>query len=138
MSWDVTLFKSSDGQFRRETLQSMGSPEVVRSAISRGLPSVIWSEPDYGRGSAGSFLLSFHVGREFDLGPDKPVSHVTMAVRGSGDPMQLLSALCTANAWQAWDWTSAKTLDPANPSSEGWQSFQRFCQGALCPKKAKE
>jgi hypothetical protein len=70
MSWDVVVIKANAPPPPIEKMPSsfvsdpMGTPDEVRAAISRVLPSVGWSAPTWGLFDGESFSFEFLIGDE--------------------------------------------------------------------------
>jgi hypothetical protein len=125
MSWDVLLYSADGTPGTLAALQEgdgvdlpvMGDAPAVRRALSVALPEVDWSDPGWGRLEGTGFSIEFNVDRE------GPVTHVMLHVRGEGDPVTLIVALCKANTWRALDTVTGVCLDLENPSRKGWNDF---------------
>jgi hypothetical protein len=130
MSWDLLIFKSKSGTARRE--ESLGSLAHMQNAINRQLPSVEWLTEDEGEYLRGSLLMTFKLTSQGDK------NCIFVSVRGSGKPVEILAALCIANGWQIFDTTLGATWDLANPSEDGWNSFQEFCGRATSELREEE
>jgi hypothetical protein len=61
----------------------------------------------------------------------QPVSLFYVDIRGNGNPMPALAALCVTNGWVAIENASGQPLILADPSSAGWQSFRKYRDGAV-------
>jgi hypothetical protein len=128
VSWDVLLYSARGTPTTLAELEAeggidlppMGSASEIRLSISAVLPGVDWSDPSGGILHAGGFSI------EFNIDADGPVNHVMLHVRGGGDPVHAIAALCKAQGWRALDTVTGICLDPDAPSNEGWRQFQDY------------
>ena len=121
MSWDVQLMKP-DGP--------LGAADEVRAAISAVHPRVDWTDPTWGTLDGGPWHI------ELNTGSEPVIQSIMLHVRGSGDPIPAIMALCHRNDWRAFDLAEGDFLDEDEPSPDGWQDFQAFrdqIQGTSLP-----
>ena len=51
---------------------------------------------------------------------------IMLHVRGGGDAVTPIVAMCRNCGWQALDFSTGKLIDLDHPSSESWQRFQAY------------
>jgi hypothetical protein len=138
MSWDVIAFDYQGSppplQDWSEDLRSLplGSPDEVRTRIDAHLPGVDWSDPAWGIYGGRGFSF------EFNLGKDESIDSVMVHVRGGGDAIAALLKFATPNGWSLLDCSTTEWIDPANPSSAGWEGFQAFRDRAIESARRRE
>jgi hypothetical protein len=54
----------------------------------------------------------------------QPLRTIYVEVRGSGNPLPALAALCRPHGWIAVDCASGQPLDFAGQAAAGWEAFQ--------------
>ncbi len=113
MSWDVMLIKLEAPPRDDTELEPMalGHPAIVSRRISKAWPRTVWSGVE-GRLQQDGCDLEIEV-----TGDDLP-DHATMVhvrIRGAGDPMPLLRALCEPNGWLVFDSQAGEFLDLDEP-----------------------
>lgn len=115
MSWDLVL--------QHADAHPLGEADSVRALISSVHPAVDWSDPAWGTLDSGHWSIELNIG-------DSPIVHsIMLHVRGSGDPLPAIAALCTKTGWDVLDLSSGELLDPRDPSPRGWVEFQAFRDG---------
>jgi len=122
VSWDVSVFGGKEpppvGAFPPGwEPEVMGSGDEVRGRISAYLPDVDWSDPTWGLYGGAGFTF------EFNVGPEEPIRHLTVHVRGGGDAVADLLRFAIPNGWYLLDWSSGELIDPENPST-CWMQWQ--------------
>jgi hypothetical protein len=143
MPWEVTI-RQADGtplgdlavvrqqiavsvpamQFHREP----SGPEKIAAARAAGIefPDVIRQHME-GRPATEQAELD---GDGFSVrlyGFDaQPLLAIYAEVRGNGNPVPFLAALCRPNGWVAVDDTSGQPVDLAGPTAAGWESFRAY------------
>ncbi len=128
MSWDVIVF-DFDGKPPANILglpddyeiPEIGASDVVRKAISSGFPATDWSDTGWGVVDGDGWSIEFNIGQEAEVG-----QMMIWHVRGSGDPVTPIAALCKAQGWSPLDSVDSQFLDLDAPSTEGWEHFQAF------------
>lgn len=143
MPWEVTI-RQTDGT-------PLGDVEAVRNQIAAALPAVsFYREPS----GAEKIVAARVAGRKFpglirrhmEQRPATmqsvfngdgcsvllygfeahPLSAIHAEVRGEGNPLSALAALCRPNGWVAVDDTSGEPVELADAAAEGWEMFQAF------------
>lgn len=56
----------------------------------------------------------------------EPLNEIYANVRGDGNPMPMLAALCRPNEWVAIDDTSGQPVDMTGASPSGWAAFRAY------------
>lgn len=126
MSWDVMIHRFDGPPPRVEDIADdheflpLGEAPNVRRRISDALPAVDWGDPAWGVLEGDGFSI------EFNFQAHGPVTGFMLHVRGGGDPITPIVAMCKLNGWAALDTSSGEFLDLAKPSVDGWESFQGF------------
>jgi hypothetical protein len=98
----------------------MGSGDEIRQRISAQLPGVDWSTPTWGLYAGDGFTF------EFSVGPEEPVTNFAVHVRGGGDTITDLLRFVLPNNWHLVDWSTGEFIDPASPSSAGWEAWKAY------------
>jgi len=117
MSWDVQLLRPAAAGAPDAPL---GPAEEVRASISAIHPAVDWSDPAWGVLEGKDWSI------ELNTGADPVITSIMLHVRGSGDPVSAIAALCKGTGWSAFDLATGELLDPDKPSADGWADFQGF------------
>ena len=138
MSWDVLIFKYDGPPAEIQKLSAdfvsptLGDAAEVRERISEVFPATDWSDPALGSVMEAGYSI------EFSLQNDGPVRQFALHVRGGGDPVVRICALCHRHGWLAFDTSAGTLLDVEKPSRSGWHSWQRFCKGVVHPPEPCE
>jgi hypothetical protein len=61
----------------------------------------------------------------------QPLCMIHLEIRGNGNPMPALAALCVRNGWVAIENASGQPLNLADSTASGWQSFRKYRDGAV-------
>ena len=131
MSWDVLIFKHDGPPEEIRSLPAgyvsppLGNASEVRQRISQVFPATDWSDPAWGSVMEAGYSI------EFSLQKDGVVRSFALHVRGGGDPVAKIAALCHRHGWLAFDTSAGTLLDVEKPSRAGWHSWQRFCSGTM-------
>lgn len=148
MPWEVTI--------RRADGAPLGDREAVRGCIASSLPGVRFERQPSG---AEQIAAARAVGVEFPdvilrhleqrppteqafldaaefsirlYGLDSPTLHAVHAeVRGDGNPVPALAALCVPNGWVAVDDASGQPVELEGASAAGWESFRAYRERAI-------
>ena len=56
----------------------------------------------------------------------QPLLEIYAEVRGNGNPVPVLAALCCPHGWVAIDDTNGKPVDLASAAASGWESFRVY------------
>jgi hypothetical protein len=124
MSWDLVLQNgvaaTNSDALADAACPPLGAPGSVRALISSVHPDVDWSDPAWGVLDSDAWSI------EFNMGNAETIDSIMLHVRGSGDPLPAIVALCTKTGWTALDLSTGQLLDPRKPSSRGWMDFQSF------------
>lgn len=128
MSWDVLVRNyqgsppaDSDEIAAAPDPNVLGSATAVREAISKHLDGVDWTDPAWGIYESGGFSI------EFSIGGGEVVDSMMLHVRGGGDAIADMLRFAEPNKWSLFDCSTGAFIDSSNPSQEGWQGFQAFC-----------
>src|SRR5436309_3480088 len=111
MSWDVMIFSARNlpAGIREPPddwqAESMGEADDVRTAINASMPDVDWSDRAWGLLDGTGWSI------EFNFQADGPVDHFMLHVRGGGNPITPIVALCKKNGWAALDTSTAEFID---------------------------
>ena len=131
MSWDVLILKFDGSPPSLDELPDdfkpteLGMADQVRVLISHCLPTVDWSDLSWGMFDGGNFTI------EFNLSSKDSVDSFMLHVRGNGDAVPTVVNICRPNGWSAYDVSTGKFIDLEHPSSEGWEAFKKFRDGAI-------
>lgn len=124
MSWDVIVQNyqgnpPSDDDLSREP-EPLGTAAAIRKRIDKHLPGVVWTDPKYGVFEESDFSI------EFDIGGEKPITHITLSVRGGGKAFAALKSFAQPNKWSLFDCSESTFLDLESSTPEGFLEFQRY------------
>lgn len=61
----------------------------------------------------------------------QPLRTIYVEVRGNGNPLPALAALCRPHGWIAVDCASGRPLDLAGQAAAGWEAFQSYRDRAV-------
>jgi hypothetical protein len=148
MPWELTI-RSSDNA-------ALGDTATVREKITAAIPGIQFHVEPSG---AEQIIAARAIGVEFPdiirkhmesrparlkalfegdafimelYGFDnQPVSMFHVDIRGNGNPMPALAALCVPNGWVAIENASRQPLNLADSTAAGWQSFRKYRDGAV-------
>jgi len=125
MSWDVVLQNARVAVDSNEaadagSASALGSADSVRALISEVHRRVDWNDPTWGVLDGDRWSI------EFNLGDSQTTDSIMLHVRGRGDPLPAITAICKRTGWTAFDSSSGELLDLQNPSPQGWLAFQAF------------
>jgi hypothetical protein len=94
-------------------------PEIVRHSLEKH-PARVRAEF-----KSGEFSVSFY-GLESEI-----LCSVLAEVRGNGNPVSVLAALCLPNGWIVIDDASGRPVDLSGNSATGWDDFREFRDHAI-------
>jgi hypothetical protein len=146
MPWELTI-RAPDGE-------PLGDCETVVQRIKAAAPAIRWIEepsmleqikdmpnhpfhaliptwPEATRARfAQSKLLGDYEGPEFSVQlygfEAKPIRSVCVEVRGNGNPLPFLAAVCKPNGWFATDDRDGQPVGLDAESSKGWERFRDY------------
>jgi hypothetical protein len=159
MPWELTvLSEQADPASSSRDWPPLGTGEAVCSRIAACLPSFQWRrEPSFierhqhlpedhpirkyidgltaeqRAWSSRPEFQGLYEGEDFTLEfffPDGPIAFLNVDVRGGGNPMPTLAALCRANAWALKEAAMGKFLDLSGPAA-AWEAFTRWRDRAI-------
>lgn len=155
MPWEVTI--------RRSDHSSLGDREEVRGQIIASLPGIrFYREPSGADKIAAARATGVEfpdiIRRHLEQRPAveraefrgegfsvllygfecQPLLVVHAEVRGDGNPVPVLAALCCPNGWVAIDDTSRQPVDLKRDSAAGWEAFRQYRDGAIQASQAKD
>jgi hypothetical protein len=113
VTWDVLLLRVRPGIATAEDLAEdavipLGAPAQVRGAIQRSCPLAQFDDETTGRVQSAGYSM------DLSLGDDDPVRGVLLLVSGEADSaLAIITALCAANGWRAFDMNTEEFLDVA-------------------------
>jgi hypothetical protein len=111
-------------QFYREA----SGPEKISIARSRGVefPEVILRHFETLPAKVGAVFQ----GDQFSVSlygfGAQPLNVIHAEIRGEGNPVPLLAALCRPNGWLAIDDASGDPIDLTGANASGWEAFQSY------------
>ena len=146
MPWELTIRAPSD--------EPLGDRETVVKRIAAAVPAIRWIEelplleqikdmPDHpfhaliptwleetrARFAQSKLLGNFET-PEFSVQlyglEAKPIPSVCVEVRGNGNPLPFLAAICKPNGWFATDDRDGQPVDLNVESSKGWEWFRDY------------
>lgn len=98
----------------------LGEAESVRSNITKVLPKVDWHDPAWGVLEGRGWSI------EFNHQTNGVTGSIMLHVRGGGDPVTPITAICKSNGWVALDISSGELINLDAPSSKSWREFQQY------------
>ena len=146
MPWDVTIVASEDRS------QPLGERDDVIARVGKALPGVVLQRPP---GPPPEMLAQMpEVIRENFLRPklqadfegegfsiqfyaeDLPTLHSMGAeVRGEGNPLPALAAVCGPNGWMVVDAGDKSVVDLSSGASPEWERFRQWRDDAIASMK---
>ena len=141
MSWDVSIFAADSTPPPVEEMPddwrgvSLGSAEEVRSAITKCLGSVDWSDPTWGQYEGEGFSFEFNIVRMCE-GED--TTGFMIHVRGGGDALAKLVKLSEATGWYLLDCSQGEWLHHCEDHEAGWKGFQGYRDRVLAKSSEHE
>jgi hypothetical protein len=60
------------------------------------------------------------------MGSESMIKDIMLHVRGAGDPITTIVAICNRLSCRALDTVTNECLDLTTPSDKGWQEFQDY------------
>lgn len=100
--------------------EPLGDADLLRTELSEFFGGVSWDDPAWGILEGGGFSFEFNFTRS------GPVDTFTLHVRGGGDAVTPIVAMCKHFGWQALDYSTGEFMNLDSPSSESWQRFQEY------------
>jgi hypothetical protein len=89
-------------------------PEVIRKHLEQS-PATLQADFE-----AGDFSMQFY-GFE-----SQPLRTIRVEVRGNGNPLPVLAALCKPNGWIAIDCATSQFIELAAAAAAGWDVFRDY------------
>jgi hypothetical protein len=151
MPWELTIRATNE--------TSLGDRETVVKRISAAVPGIEWIEepplleqikdmpdhpfhaliPTWPESTRASFsrskLLGIFDAAELSMRlygfEAQPIRSVCAEVRGNGDPLPLLAAICNPNGWCATDDRDGQQIDLTAESAKGWEWFRDYRNRAI-------
>ena len=125
MSWDVYIMRaeasSVDDLPDDYQPESLGDAQKLRDELLVFFGGELdWSDPAWGILNGQGFSY------EFNFTEAGAVDGFMMHVRGGGDAITPIVAMCREFGWQAVDTSLGDFIDLTDPSTEGWEGFQKF------------
>lgn len=146
MPWDVTIHHPND--------EALGPRDEVIKLVSAAVPAITWFEeppllerikdmpdhpfheliPTWPEETRASFARSTTLG---DFESDDfsirlygfetvPVKAIHLEIRGNGNPLPFIAAICLPSGWIAVDCSNGQTLDFSSRSASGWERFREY------------
>lgn len=135
MSWDLIAYKPVDADDPSSAKASLGEWSEVKSWVSRQFDAQ-WLG-DFWCGFQGEgYAVEINVG-SFDTKVGDVIDSLSFEVRGSGNPLPLLTDFCKKNTLNLVDLTTGDLIDLDNPSDVGWHAFQEHRDGVLESAQAR-
>lgn len=100
--------------------EPLGDADPLRTELSAFFGGLSWDDPAWGILEGDEFSFEFNFTR---LGP---VDTFTLHVRGGGDAVTPIVAMCKHFGWQTLDYSTGEFLDLDSPSRESWQRYQEY------------
>lgn len=117
---DVQFYREPSGAERIAAVRARGIefPEIVRQRLE--------SEPARVRAAfEGGGLSVLLYGFEA-----RPLVALHAEVRGEGNPVPLLAALCRPSGWEAVDDATGRPVDLSGAAAAGWEEFRAYRERA--------
>lgn len=99
---------------------SLGDADRLRTELSAYFGGVCWDDPAWGILEGDGFSF------EFNFTKSGQVDTFTLHVRGGGNAVAPIVAMCRHFGWQALDYSTGEFMDLDSPSLESWQRFQEY------------
>jgi hypothetical protein len=117
----IAFYQEPSGAEKVTTYRQAGIelPEIGRQGLEKHLARV------RAECASGKFSISFY-GLE-----SEPLCSVLAEVRGNGNPVPVLAALCVPNGWIAIDDASGTPVDLSGGSPTGWDDFREYRSRAI-------
>ena len=146
MPWDVTIVASEDRS------KPLGERDDVIARVGKSLPGVLLQQPP---GPPPEMLAQMpEVIRQNFLRPkleaefegegfsvqfyaeDSPTLHsIGAEVRGEGNPLPALAALCVPNGWIVVNAGDKSVVDHSSGAAAEWEWFRKWRDGAIASMK---
>lgn len=148
MPWEITI--------RRRDGASLGELEQVRERIQSAVPAIEFFDCPSGAeqiaaAAAAGFEFPEIIRANLQSKPatqeaqyeteeisihfygfeSQPLESFYGEVRGNGNPMPVLKALCESNAWVVVNGANGELVDLSAMEAEGWTDFQAFLERAI-------
>jgi hypothetical protein len=148
MPWEVVIQSSDNAE--------LGAVAAVREKMSAALPDIkFYVEPSgleklaamRERGIEFPEILRKHLeqspaslqadfeGNDFSMQfygfESQPLRTIRVEVRGNGNPLPALAALCRPNGWTAIDCANSQPIDPSAAAAAGWDAFRNYRDRAV-------
>lgn len=121
MSWDVIFLKSKiDLEDPNLDLEPLGNKTEIINKLTRLIPDLDFSDRDWGMLSTEYFSIEFNIGRE------EIVDSLMLHIRGGGDPLVIIKAICDETNWGALDTQNTQFIETDNISKDSWETFQAY------------
>ncbi|WP_157593878.1 hypothetical protein [Rubripirellula obstinata] len=105
---------------------ALGDAAQLRVELSSFFGNAIdWSDPAWGTLNGQAFSY------EFNFSESGIVDSFTLHVRGGGDAVSPIVAMCKHFDWKAVDASEGEFIDLEDPSTDGWDGFQEFRDRAI-------
>jgi hypothetical protein len=98
----------------------MGDASLVRQQINSAISDIEWSIPRLGVYRHEDLYV------EFGFQEAGEVEMFVLYVRGSGDPIPLISKLCLENDWVAIDCSDLRKIEFDKDAASGWKRFTDY------------
>jgi hypothetical protein len=134
MSWDVLVQNFNGNPPPVEEMEDglpLGTAASVRKKIDKHLPGIAWSDPLTGFYEEAAFSI------EFQLGKERPITCIALAVRGGGEALAALKSFAQPNKWSLFDCTESAFLDLDSPSAAGFEAFQEYRDRAIAQENRR-
>lgn len=135
MSWDVMVQNFRGNPPADDDLESepepLGTAAAIRKRIDAHLPGIDWSDSQYGIYENPDFSI------EFEIGNEKPITHIMLSVRGGGEAFAALKSFAVPNKWSLFDCSESTFLDLSISTAPGFEGFQELRDRAL-PKAGRK
>jgi hypothetical protein len=69
--------------------------------------------------------------RFFGFEQTEPMTWINSEIRGNGNPIPVLAAICIPNGWIAVDFCENKQIDLASADSSSWDAFRQYRDDAI-------
>ncbi len=132
MSWDVLILKA-DGTTPMGELPEdfkpdpLGQAEDLRKRLSEVFDSLDWTDPAWGILDGDGFSF------EFNFKKSGIVDSFMLHVRGGGNAVAPIVAMCKHFGWQALDCSTGDFIDLNEPSTKSWEHFQAYRDRVVSP-----
>jgi hypothetical protein len=150
MPWEITIIGGTP-----EARKPLGTIEEVNAIFADVLDGVTLEQPPLPPAAFLAQMSEFlraemlrprreadfeqdELSIQFATGDESELNFINAEVRGMGNPLPILAALCRPRSWSVIDSASKTTLNLNDPQSHEWQAFQEYRDSAVAEDEDEE